>query len=163
MLIAISVVFSIVVLAVLLVPRRSYESVKVVDTSDVVESALRVAPYPVLRPGALPDSWRATSARITVPNNKRTDPTTLHIGYVTPTTHFAALEESNEQPVPFIRLLSQRGEYDGTVKIGDFLWVRLYSKERDVRSLVHATGLSTTVVTGNAPYDELLVLARSLR
>jgi Protein of unknown function (DUF4245) len=161
MLIALGVMFGIVILAVLIVPRRSYEAVKVVETSDVIRSAQRTAPYAVLVPAGLQERWRPTSARVTTPNRPG-DPTTMHIGYVTPLNEFAALEESNELAVPFIRLMTQGGKYDGTVVVNHVAWVRLYSKQRDVHSLIHATEAFTTVVTGTASYAELTELATSL-
>lgn len=162
MLIALGVMFGIVILAVLIVPRRSYEAVKVVETRDVIRGAQRVAPYPVLVPAGLPDRWRPTSARLSAPDAAG-DPATMHIGYVTPLDDYAALEESNERAMPFIRLMTQNGKYDGTATINSVVWVRLYSKTRDVRSLVHATPAFTTVVTGTASYAELTELATSLR
>lgn len=162
MFIALGVIFAIVFLAVVVVPRRSYEAVKVVETADVIRAAQRVAPYPVLVPEGLPERWRPTSARISAPDGAG-GPATLHIGYVTPLDDYVALEESNERALPFIRLMTQNGKYDGTATVNHVVWVRLYSKTRDVRSLVHATPAFTTVVTGNASYAELTELATSLR
>jgi hypothetical protein len=162
MLIALGVMFVVIMIAVLIVPRRSYEAVKVVNTADVIRGAQRLAPYPVLVPQQLPTGWRPTSVRLSAPEREG-DSTGLHIGYVTPLDDYAALEESNEKPRSFVTLMTQHGKLDGVQSINGVLWDRRFSAERKVRSLVRSIGNATIVVTGNASYDELGVLASSLR
>jgi hypothetical protein len=89
----------------------------------------------------------------------------MHIGYVTPGSpiKYAALEESNMETLAFIKLMTQHGKLTGSQAVNGLLWDRRYSAERDVRSLVRMFGVVTVVVTGNASYDELAVLASSLR
>lgn len=164
MLIALGVMLAIIVAVVFLVPRRSYDAVKVVDTSTVIQSAQRLAPYHVLVPSTLPIGWRSTSVRLSPPQREG-DPVGLHIGYVTPgtPTQYAALEESNAESLAFIKLMTQHGKYAGAKIINGLLWEQRYSAERDVRSLNRTFGVVTVVVTGTASYDELAVLASSLR
>lgn len=162
MLIALGVMLFIIVVAVLIVPRRSYDAVKVVSTADVIRGTQRLAPYHVYVPHGLPPGWRPTSARLTAPEREG-DPTGMHIGYVTPLNDYAALEESNEKTRSFVPLMTQRGKFVGVQTVNGVLWDQRYSAERQVRALVRSIGQATIVITGNASYEELGVLASSLR
>jgi hypothetical protein len=162
MLIALGVMLAIILIAVLLVPRRSYDAVKVVDTTGVITGAQRIAPFHVQVPTSLPAGWRPTSARLAAPEREG-DPTGMHIGYVTPLDDYAAVEESNEPTRTFVPLMTQHGKLDGVQTVNGVLWDRRFSQERSVRSLVRSIGPATIVVSGNASYDELGVLASSLR
>lgn len=137
------------------------ERVKVVEYSDKVAAARRVAPGAVLAPVGLPSSWRATSARIAVPGGAGV--VELHVGFVTQQEEYAALEETTGAAGRFVpRLLGKKAERTGEVTIDGAAWQRWRSESGEA-AFVRQAGRTTVIVTGSAPLDELRLLAGSLR
>src|SRR4051795_7152621 len=104
MALSLGIIVGIVVLLVVLLPRPHYDAVKEIDPRQAILSAQRVAPYHVVAPTGLPDTWRATSATVTGPDEDHV--VHLHVGYVTPKGAYVAVEESNTEAIPFIELES---------------------------------------------------------
>lgn len=132
-----------------------------VDYSGYVQGFGRVAHLPAFAPVGLPSSWRANSATLTGSSaaNER-----LHIGFVTPGSRYAALEETTGDSAAFISaMLGTRGATTfGTTTIDGVTW-DVRTSDRGERSLTRTVGRVTVVVTGNARTDDLDRLAASLR
>lgn len=157
---SLGLVVAVVAVLVFLGSRPNPEAVKVVDYQRQVQAAERVAPYDVLAPHGLPPRWRATSARLRVSEDRRV--ADLHIGFVTPSDAYAALEESNAPAAAFVAKETKQGVVDGTLAVAGRTWEKRRREAGDERSLVLRTADVTVVVTGTASYDELARLAASL-
>jgi hypothetical protein len=129
------------------------------DYSGVFSQARDQAPYDVLAPIALPDTWVPTSARTT----REGGAVTWHVGFVTPDDNYAALEQSDGNPAAFVRQFSDGGDRAGSVVIGTATWRRLEGGDPEPRALVLERDGVTTVVAGNAGWAELRELAASLQ
>jgi Protein of unknown function (DUF4245) len=129
-------------------------------------AALRItAPYLSWAPQGLPAKWHCTSSRLSGGGN----PVSWHAGYVTPSGQYAALEQSNETPADqFIARMTNvnpktPGSLKGTREIAGATWSEYFRKDKKQSSLVRELPGVTLVVSGTASYDELAVLAGSLR
>jgi hypothetical protein len=159
---SLGIVVAIVVVLVVLLPRPHYNAVKEINPAESIASAQRVASYHVLVPTNMPSTWRATSAGVSGPDEHHV--VHLHIGYYTPQEHYAAIEEANADRVAFIELETSHGKGRGSMTIGADVWEKTYSSNQKQNSLIRTTSDGATViVTGSAGYDELAVLAASLR
>lgn len=119
------------------------------------------APYQTYVPQGLPAGWLATGSRITgTPAN---GPVAWHLGYLTPSGAYAALEESDERPGGFVPRMANRDRPIGTQQVAGATWDRYYRPDKKQYSLARPLPGVTLVVTGTASYDELAVLAASLR
>lgn len=159
---SLGVVLGIVVLTVVLLPRAHYDAVKQIDPTEAIVAATRVAGYHVVAPADLSSTWRPTSARVDGPDANHV--VHLHIGYYTPRSSYAALEESNAASVPFIELETAHGKLTGVRNVGGVEWQTRYSANQKQNSLVQVQpDGATVIVTGSASFDELAELAASLR
>lgn len=129
------------------------------DYTGVFSQAREQAPYDVLAPIGLPDSWVPTSARTT----RAGGAVTWHVGFVTPDDDYAALEQSDGNPAAFVRQFSEGGDRAGTVLIGTATWRQVEGGDPEPRALVLERSAVTTVVAGNADWAELRELAASLQ
>jgi Protein of unknown function (DUF4245) len=135
------------------------ERIRVVDYSDEVTAARRLAPGDVLTPSGLPVHWRATSARLN-PHGNAVD---LHLGFVTPAEKYAELEESTGDAEPFIQAVLDKGSAVlSPTTIAGVAWQQRRTIKGEL-ALLRASGRATIVVTGNASPSELTTLATSLR
>ena len=162
MALSIGVVLVVVVIVIVLLPRPHFNAVKPIDPTQAIRSAQRTAQYHVQVPTGLASTWQPTSANVYGPDEHHI--VHLHIGYVTPRGAYAALEESNAEAKPFIRLESSHGKLTGYRSINGQVWdVRYAANQRDNTVNVTTTSGVTLVVTGSATVDELTELAASLR
>ncbi len=150
-------------LVLLITPRRHDNAVLRVDYRGDLAGLVAVAPYPVWAPEGLPPGWVPTSSRLTGTNG---GPVGWHLGFYTPGKQYAALEESDERPGGrggFVDRMTSQGRPDGTTTVAGAQWDRAFRKDKHQRSLVRRLPGVTLVVTGTASYDELAILAGSLR
>lgn len=150
-------------LLIVLTPRRHDNAIPRVDYSSDLTGLVSTAPYPVLAPEGLARQWYPTSSRLT---GKAGGPVSWHLGYNTPGGQYAALEESNEAPDGpghFIDRMTSQGHPDGTVQVAGAPWAKTFRPDKKQRSLVRRLQGVTIVLTGTASYDELAVLAGSLK
>ncbi|GGO51849.1 hypothetical protein GCM10012287_34820 [Streptomyces daqingensis] len=162
------------------------DPVKPVGYHVELESARRAAPYPVLAPAGLPDSWRATSVRY---DGDPSRSATWHLGFVTPNTEYAAVEQSDAaRSEKYVADVTQGARKTGaTSRIDGVEWTRYEGEKYDalVREVPAAgdgkgrpaeaekgeaeTGARkdgarghTVVVTGTASFEQLGRLAAAL-
>jgi hypothetical protein len=160
---AMLVCLAVVGLVMLITPRRNENSIPHADYRGDLAGLVTVAPYAVEAPQGLPPQWYPTSTRLT---GKESGPIAWHLGFYTPGKRYAALEESNERPDgagAFVDRMTSQGHPDGTAQIAGATWDRTFRPDKKQRSLVRRLPGVTLVVTGTASYEELAVLAGSLR
>jgi hypothetical protein len=142
----------------LFIPHSGGDGVHVVEYRAALASAKRAAPYPLLGPEGLSDRWRATSVDYRKDNQGHA---VWHLGFITPSGQYAAIEQSNASRDDVIAAAVAGGKSDGSASVAGQDWQR-YQGSR-YRGLASSTGAATTVVTGTASYQELAQLAQSLR
>lgn len=161
--VAMLVCLAVIGLVMLITPRRNESAMPRVDYRGDLAGLVTVAPYAVQAPEGLPPQWYPTSSRLT---GKASGPVAWHLGFYTPQKEYAALEESNERPDgagDFVDRMTSQGHPDGTAQIAGATWERAFRPDKKQRSLVRRLPGLTLVVTGTASYEELAVLAGSLR
>lgn len=131
------------------------------DYSDVVSGFAQVTHQPAFAPAGLPASWRANAAYLTGSSAKDER---LHIGFVTPGSHFAEVDETAGGGGALIAdVLGKRAATaTGTATIGGETW-DVRTSDRGERSLTRVAGAVTIVVTGDARPTDLDRLCASLR
>ncbi|MGV9265160.1 DUF4245 domain-containing protein [Kitasatospora sp. NPDC003701] len=137
------------------------DGVRTVEYKVAAASAKRAAPYPLLSPEGLSDKWRATSVKY--------DPAVLgggrgnswHLGFVTPSGQYAAVEQSDIARDALVGSLVAGGKPDGSAEVAGQAWERVQGGKS--RALTLQSGGGTTVLTGTASYEELAELAQALK
>jgi Protein of unknown function (DUF4245) len=114
----------------------------------------------VLSPTDLPRGWRANAASF----DARGDRAHLRLGFATPGSLFAGLDESNGPPAQLVSsVLGPPGaRVIGTTTIGGETW-DVRRSQRGEEALTLRTGPLTLVITGSATNEQLRTLAGSLR
>ncbi|MER5351115.1 DUF4245 domain-containing protein [Kitasatospora sp. NPDC002551] len=134
---------------------------RAVEYSVAAASAKRAAPYPLLSPEGLPAQWRATSVTYNPAAMSNGKGNAWHLGFLTPSGQYAALEQSDAKPGDLLKAAVADGEPDGTVDVAGQTWEKVRGPK--ARALTVQTGGATTVLTGTASYEELAELARALK
>ena len=131
-----------------------------VDYSSVVSGFATVSHHRALVPAGLPSSWRANASSLfgNTPSNAH-----FHVGWVTPGSQFAGLDESTGDPDGLIKsVLGNRGAtVTGTTSIGGSEW-QLRISDMGERSLTRTADGLTVVITGS-PKADINLLCASLR
>ncbi|MEV6211069.1 DUF4245 domain-containing protein [Kitasatospora sp. NPDC051914] len=142
----------------LFIPHSGGDGVHVVDYRVALASAKRAAPYPVLGPQGLSDQWRATSVEY---RKDAKGNAVWHLGFVTPSGQYAALEQSSGGRDEVIAGVVPGAKADGSAPVAGQDWQRFQGTK--YRGLAQPGGTATTVVTGSASYEELAQLAGALK
>ncbi|WP_083982498.1 DUF4245 domain-containing protein [Actinomadura hibisca] len=144
-------------------PRSTEEVLPTVDYQSQLWAMRNDAPYTVHAPEGLPAGWRPTSSRLTG-LGKPGEPVAWHLGFVTPTDQYAALEQSNEKASEYVKRMTNNKNSSGTQQVAGQTWTRYFRKDKKQNSLARTLpdGVSL-VVAGTASYEELAVLAASLK
>jgi hypothetical protein len=137
----------------------SGEKLQPLDYSGTLAQAQEKAPYDVLAPIGLPDSWVPTSAR----TGRDGDAVTWHLGLVTPAGDYAGVEQSDGDPEAVVADVADGGDDSGTVTINGLRWRKVDGGRPEKHALVLDGEAVTTVVAGGASWSELETLARSLQ
>jgi hypothetical protein len=139
------------------IPHSGGDPVKTVTYSTELVTARRAAPYPVLAPQDLPAGWRATSVRYDADDEGHA---TWHLGFITPSGSYAAVEQSDDSAGGVVREQVAGGEPDGSATVDGTVWTRYQGSH--YRALVRESHGASTAVAGTATYQDLARLARSL-
>jgi hypothetical protein len=131
------------------------------DYSSVVSGFGQVTHRPALAPAGLPSSWRANAANL---SGSSAADERLHIGFVTPDSSYAGLDETTGDGAALIAdVLGRRAATTtGTTTIDGTTW-DVRTSDRGERSLTRVADGLTVVVTGNARAADLDRLCASLR
>ncbi|MFE9402689.1 DUF4245 domain-containing protein [Streptomyces sp. NPDC006530] len=131
---------------------------KPVNYTVELSTVRRAAPYPVAAPVGLPDQhkWRATSVSYDGAKNNA-----WHLGFLDPQNQYVAIEQSTAPFEKYVAEVSKNAtKTDKSQKIAGATWTYWDGPKYD--ALVRQDQGSTTVVTGTAPYEQLVTMAGSL-
>ena len=154
------ILLPILVITVLFTRNLADHPVTVVDWRPVLAQARQQAPYPVLAPTNLPDTWRAT--RVTWV--KRGEPylngepavrNTWQLGFLAPGDVYVELDQGDGLPEEMIKDDTRAGLPDGTSTVSGQTWDRLVSSDDRTRSLVLRSAKVATIVVGDTSYEAL--------
>ncbi len=142
----------------LLLPQPDSPITQPVDVDGAVEVAVASGDVPVLLPD-LDDGWEVTSAR----RERATEdePASWHVGYLTPAQEYAGLEVVDGATAAWRTRVTSGGTEGATQDVDGTPWQVVESLDPARTSLVLEDGGRTVVVTGSAPLDELVELARA--
>ncbi len=158
MLLSLGVIFAFIALGWPAFVNRETQTVRAIDFHEALAQARLTTTYPLLSPEELPQGWRATSAYL-----DKAPASGFHIGLVTPTDQYAALEQTNAAPADALRTVLGDGSVPGeTAAIGGAQW-ELRETAHKQHVLVCTTNGVTVIVTGTAGWPDLQTLAASLR
>lgn len=160
MVLSLAVVLGIAFVLILLVPRVNQVTQPPVDVPLGARAAAAQVDFTPSVPVGLPDGWRATSVRTT---RSTADVITWHAGFQTPDQQYAAFEQGKDAPQAWVTQQTNRAPTVGTQEVAGQTWQRYAGGRANQNSLVHTNGAVTTIVTGTASFDDLAVLAESLR
>ena len=133
------------------------EVVRQVDYPAALAEARLQAAYDVLDPEPLPAGWRVTSAR----TDAAGDGVHWHVGMVTSSEEYAALEQSDGDPDALLDEIVAGARSAGRVRVAGEAWRRLVGGEPEGRALVRTDNGVTVLVAGSATWRELRELAAS--
>jgi hypothetical protein len=164
---AVAVAFCLAVAGILLIvlPGRHHGTTPTVHYGADLAELRRTAPFAAYAPESLSPAWRPISTRLSGTGG-RGEPVSWHLGFLTPSGQYAALEESDERaegPGGFVIRMVSEGRPDGVEPVNGHEWQRYHREDKNQRSLVRRLPGLTLVVTGNADYGELATLAAALR
>ncbi|MEV5568422.1 DUF4245 domain-containing protein [Spirillospora sp. NPDC052269] len=147
----------------LITPRSNKDLLPTVDYGSQSWALAHNGPYRAWGPQELPVGWRATSARLTGLGEKG-KPVQWHLGFITPSGQYAALEESNEKAGDYVPRMTNSKAAIGTRDVSGVTWNTYFRRDKKANSLARTLpdGVSV-VVTGTADYDELAILAAALK
>lgn len=153
------------------------DPVKPVRYGVELDSARRAAPYPVLAPEGLPRDWRATSVKYEADGPEGS---AWHLGFITPDTEYAAVEQSDEpRSRKYIEEVTQGARRTAkSTRVGGEEWTRYEGEKYDalVRKVSGKAAQKddpeqgsskgghphTVVVTGTAGFQQLEKMAAAL-
>src|SRR5690349_21047214 len=129
---------------------------------------VRLAPYPAVAPRGLPASWQPVGSGLSVGGANGAGTVTWALDYMTPDGRLASLEETNADPVAFVRRMTNSGtalppSQQALSSVNGQAWNLSATPARGQRSMYRTSPAGfTLVVTGNATWPELRQLAASL-
>ncbi|MFI0410944.1 DUF4245 domain-containing protein [Actinomadura sp. 3N508] len=145
-------------------PRSNEEMLPTVDYGSQLWVMRNDAPFTSYAPEGLPAGWRPTSSRLSGLESGGEKPVAWHLGFVTPSDEYAALEQSNEKASEYVPRMTNSSTMVGTQQVNGVAWTKYHRKDKKANSLARTLpdGVSL-VVTGTASYEELAFLAASLK
>jgi hypothetical protein len=142
----------------LVLPQPDSPVIQPVDLDGALEVAVAADDVPVLLPD-LGEGWEVTSARRERPDQEQ--PASWHLGYLTPSQEYAGLEVAEGATGAWLRRVTSDGTEASTQDVDGVAWQVVESVDPARTSLVLDEAGRTVVVTGSAPLDELVELARA--
>jgi hypothetical protein len=162
MLLSLGVILAFVAVWVALVPRVNKVSQPPVDVLPVAKQVARETGWAIEAP-TLPAGWRANAVRF----ERSTDGLqTWHAGYISPDEQYIAIEQTRGATATWVAAQTNRGRAEGTLTAAGRTWEKIRRGDKVQISLVNrGKGAKdmTTILTGTAPYDELVAFAERLR
>ena len=150
--------------AIVAVPLPHATGPVTVDYRSDLDTLIRAARYPVVAPAGLPPSWTPVSSAVAVGGANGPGTVTWHLGYMTPSGALASLEETSAGAAGFIRRMTNSGSPEPPVRVAGQTWSTRWTAGRGQRSMYRSGPPgATVVVTGNASWPDLAILAASLR
>ena len=157
MLLSLGVIFAFIALGWPAFVNREPRTVRTINVAEALVAARGATAFPLLSPVGLPAGWRPTSAYVNKP-----PAIGFHVGFVTPTDRYAAVEQTDAPAPVALRAVLGEGSLPGeTATIGGEQW-ELRESATKAHALVRTTNGVTVIVTGSAGRQELQALAESL-
>ena len=158
------VVILLAVLAwVAMVPRVSEISQPAVEVTAVARQVRQQTGWPISLP-RLPAGWKASNVRLeSAPDGVRT----WHAGYLSPEGNYLSIDQTTVAGATdsWISGRTSNGQAEGTLSAAGKTWQEVSSRDIVQRSLV-SRGSSvrdlTTVLSGTAPYAQLVQFAKAM-
>ncbi|WP_157683242.1 DUF4245 domain-containing protein [Microlunatus soli] len=162
------IMIPVAIFAALLTSGPDKPTVQTVDWQSVASRAREQAPYEVLAPAAIPAGWRATRASWTEvgqpdPTGQESVRNRWQLGVLTDRNIYLELDQVDKQPAEFVEQATREAVDDGVSRVDGNEWKRLVTDDDRTRALVHAGAGVTTVVTGDASYQQLEAFVGLLR
>ena len=157
------VVIGVIVAALIaIVPRVNSVSQPPVDVAGASVEVARESGWPIDRPEALPDGWKATSVRYVRSTGGLM---TWHAGYQSPTGNYIALEQTKDATAEWVSAQTNRATQTGEIQAAGKTWGTYVRSGKLQNSLVHRAQTPTeltTIVTGTGSFEELTAFAETL-
>ena len=157
------VVIGVIVAALIaIVPRVNSVSQPPVDVAGASVEVARESGWPIDRPEALPDGWKATSVRYVRSTGGLM---TWHAGYQSPTGNYIAIEQTKDATAEWVSAQTNRAAQTGEVQAAGKTWGTYVRSGKVQNSLVHRAETAselTTIVTGTGTFAELTAFAETL-
>jgi hypothetical protein len=164
MVISVALVLAAVLVWLAMVPRVRGISQPAVDVSSLAKQVRQETSWAISEP-RLPAGWKATSVRFTAAGDGLR---TWHAGYLSPEGNYVSIDQTRAAGVTarWLSTETSNGKGDGTLSAAGLVWQKLSSRDTIQRSLV-SKGSDThglvTVLSGTAPYTQLVGFAEALR
>ena len=141
--------------------------VQEVDWRPVLADARKHAPYPVLAPEGLPDTWRPTKAVWVAKgdpylNGEPSERNLWELGFLDPHDIYISIQQGDGKTQLFVDSATRQGSADGQSAVNGQTWVRYVSPDDRTRALVLTSPKVTTIVVGDTTYDALEAFAGTL-
>lgn len=153
----------IVAALIAIVPRVNSVSQPPVDVAGASVEVARDSGWPIDRPEALPEGWKATSVRYVRSTGGLM---TWHAGYQSPTGNYIAIEQTKDATAAWVSAQTNRATKTGEVQAAGKTWGTYVRNGKLQNSLVHraeSPAELTTIVTGTGTFEELTAFAETLR
>lgn len=156
------------IFAALLSSGPDQPEVRTIDWRAVAARARQQSPYPIQAPAELPSGWRATRASWTEvgqpdPTGTESVRNRWQLGVLTDSGVYLELDQVDKRAAEFVQEASRDGAEDGTSRIDGATWQRLVTDDDRTRSLVRRASGVTTLVVGDASYQQLEAFAGLLQ
>lgn len=164
MVISMLVILGAVLVWVAMVPRVHEISQPAVEVTPVARQVRQETGWAISQP-QLPAGWKATNVRF---DSAADGVRTWHAGYLSPEGHYVSIDQTAVAgaTVGWIADRTADGRAEGTVSAAGRTWLKVSSRDIEQRSLVSRGSAApdlTTVLSGTAPYAQLVQFAEALR
>jgi len=158
------VILAAVLAWVAMVPRVREVSQPSVNVTSMARQVRRETGWTISQP-ALPAGWRATSVRFAAAAGGHR---TWHVGYLSPEGNYVSIDQTDATGATddWVSARTADGRAEGTVSVAGTTWQKFSSRDTAQRSLVSrgsGTVLLVTVLSGTAPYPQLVGFATALK
>lgn len=138
-----------------------------IDWRPVAAQAAEEAPFAVVAPRAVPETWVAQRVRWTPVgqpglNGEPAPGDTWQLGFVDDRPMYFGLDQSNAPAGPFIAGATRDGRVTGESSVSGRTWQRYSSSDDRTHALVLTEPDSTIIVSGDVDFGELESFAATL-
>ena len=164
MVISMLVILAAVLVWVAMVPRVHEISQPAVEVTPVARQVRQETGWAISQP-QLPAGWKATNVRF---DSASDGVRTWHAGYLSPEGHYVSIDQTGVAGATdgWISDRTSNGQAEGTLSAAGRSWLKVSSRDIEQRSLVWRGSAApdlTTVLSGTAPYAQLVQFAEALR
>ena len=157
-------VLGMVAVLVLMVPRVQTVGGPPVDVATEASQVRAETGWDIVAPEGLPDGWSPTSVRYVRTTG---DFMTWHVGWKTPRDTYVAVEQTLDPTREWVAAQTNRAPEEGTLDIAGRTWTTFVRDTKTQNSLLDqpaaGSGELTTLVTGDADFDDMAVFVEALR